>query len=667
MTQELELEIVSISDEALPTITVRFLLTRGGERVNSQESVQYELIEDGTQLNTTVLCEGDYNSVAFVIGDFPYLLLDTNAVSYMKDGFERVLRSLPGNDEYLIASFKDSANGVIDVPFTADITEGLEFIDEIDSQPYFLGSPLYHTVMLALERLSARNGRRYCVVLSAFSNSNIIDYHKTAASDISQFAIDNKIALYNIRWEYYNIPDPPLTGIGDYDLMRIAPRTGGKSYTIQKPDLNQLSDTLAHILNEIQSPYCTLIYDGENCIDSIRHIELTATVEGETVTADTLFHSAFRPDTISLQLQALDENIVPYRPFDVFLRLSPGLSTRLPLEFSFLIKYDPELMFMYRKAIIDSMMTGSEPVLEDISEGVIRCSYSQNYPVFGNGSLLGFKFNAVLKDSSRPAFIVIDSVSLTNGCPNTVITYPDTIYICNCELEVNATALPAFVATGEEMRVPFELSQTLYPERALFTSLIHFDPEYLTPIGVDGIGAMTEDARLEWRLRAPDTLEVRADEGFMPKDGRTLFYARFRVKQPKAAVESHLSVPYVRAFSDCCYGLEKTSTTSILIDGECEKIVRRAGEFTLAQNAPNPARGETSFRFTVHSKGALDGKPALLTLYRSDGKAIAELYNQPIADGEYTVPYSTADLPAGMYYVVLTIGEESQTRSVVVE
>ena len=87
MTQELELEIVSISDEALPTITVRFLLTRGGERVNSQESVQYELIEDGTQLNTTVLCEGDYNSVAFVIGDFPYLLLDTNAVSYMKDGF----------------------------------------------------------------------------------------------------------------------------------------------------------------------------------------------------------------------------------------------------------------------------------------------------------------------------------------------------------------------------------------------------------------------------------------------------------------------------------------------------------------------------------------------------------------------------------------------------
>ena len=616
------------------------------------------LFENNAPVDYDVICSEAFNAVAIVLETSPLTLGANyhNPLQIIKRGIQSFINSTNKDDRILIGTYH--SDGSIGLPFTDDLDEARNFVNLLDYSDPFGELALYFTIDLAFNELINQSGRRICVVIGTAQNSD--DIHTVTLKDLNTKAVENNITVFYLRLVYKDVQLVPM--------QELCSATNGYSMIMVDEEIETIPEALLEISKEVTSPGCTFIYRTENCTDPSRSVRLSAQLSNQHYTADTVVTFPSRPDTVTIAAFAEYHELTPSKRSNVFLHLAPQLSTKMRLSFSFLIKYDPDALRLVDPVYTDgTIVSDGDLVIDEMRPGVLKCTFGPSRPAVTNGDMFGLRFAANMSDSSRPAFIVIDSVSMTNGCPNTVITYPDTIYICNCELEVNATAVPDFVTTTEEMRVPFELSQTLYPERALFTSLIHFDPDYLTPIGVDGIGAMTEDARLEWRLRAPDTLEVRADEGFMPKDGRTLFYARFRVKQPKAAVESHLSVPYVRAFSDCCYGLEKTSTTSILIDGECEKIVRRVGEFTLAQNAPNPVRGETSFRFTVHSKGALDGTLALLTLYRSDGKAIAELYNQSITDGEYTVPYSTADLPAGMYYVVLNIGENSQTRSVVVE
>ena len=452
--------------------------------------------------------------------------------------------------------------------------------------------------------------------------------------------------------------------------------SGGKLYELHPKDTLRLEEVAEEIAEDIHSQidakYCTISYTAEGCTDSVRTLELTVELNGQIATASTVITTPSRPDTLALTVSSESDDVVPPQSFDVYLHLEPHISTAFLTSFSFSVHYPPHAFEVQAPLLSDGTMMSENYVdIVNIHDEGFTCTIDYGRAIQSNGNLLGFTLRAPRPASSRPAFITIDSLTFENGCPNTVITYPDTVYICRCEKGLDVAIENVGVVTEEEIRLPVTVRDVRFSTNPIFTNFfttkIQFNREYLEPIGVDGIGALTNDALLGWRIEGGDTLVVYADESFVAGESDVLFYARFRVKQPKAAVESHLSVPYVRAFSDCCYGLEKTSTTSILIDGECEKIVRRAGEFTLAQNAPNPARGETSFRFTVHSKGALDGKPAHLTLYRSDGKAIAELYNQSITDGEYTIPYSTADLPAGMYYIVLTIGKDSQTRSVVVE
>ncbi|MAT40509.1 MAG: hypothetical protein CL946_13010 [Ectothiorhodospiraceae bacterium] len=587
-----------------------------------------------------------------------------------------MVNSIDDDAEILIVTTDTTSQGeLVTMGFTNDKPALVDFVeDKYPPFPSSFGHDAFphncrDAVMYALRELAKQSGSKYCVVYTA---ERSLDYPERPYSiDVLQLVDRYDIQMNTISTMPFQNPPKEY----DRELRRPSMLSGGQFIVLGPDQQNSITDTTLHLVPSILDSSCIITYTADNCTDSVRHIEIIAELsDGSTLYADTVVESPHRSDTLQLVVSSVKDEVDPPEHFHVYVRLEPRVDKQLPVSLSFLIKYDPITLRL------DAPHIASNTILEDagigiykVGDGVFKCELEYVYPAQESGNLIGLRFDALADSVSHPTFIALDSISFTAGCPNTVIAHPDTVYICVCQYDLGFEVQGEPILTGDEVLLPVVVKDTsIYgttplTNEMIFSTGIHFDPEYLTPIGVDGIGAMTEDARLEWRLRAPDTLEVRADEGFMPKDGRTLFYARFRVKQPKAAVESHLSVPYVRAFSDCCYGLEKTSTTSILIDGECEKIVRRAGEVTLAQNAPNPARGETSFRFTVHSKGALDGTTALLTLYRSDGKAIAELYNQPASDGEYTVPYSTADLPAGMYYVVLTIGKDSQTRSVVLE
>jgi hypothetical protein len=664
LAQPLTLEIKDFKTITLPNIRFKTLLLEDGEPRLRSDDVQYFLTENSVPVDFIIDCPSTYNSVVIIIDNLLNISYDESVSTYLRDVLTQFVDSLHPGDECMIID----SDGSVAVQFTSNkqwLRNAIAAMDTVG--PWVNGYPMYYPKLFhAMRELSQRGGNRHCIILSArvWPVSPTTHPPESAVRDTAQAS---NIKIHPLLWQDGGVSSLDSLRGDNRTLRRISDSTGGRTFSLFVNDFAGIQEAFTTLSSNITSPYCSVSYTASGCTDSLRELELTATIGNRSVRVDTIMRSPFRPDTIELIVEAELEDVVPGNEFNVYVRLAPQLHKDLQFKFSFLIRYYPPSFQFLNPLLENATMTdGSHLVAEFVSPGVMRCTMDLRTPAIDRGNLLGWKFNVWRTDSSRPAYIVIDSVTLFSGCPNTVIAHPDTVYICNCERELPVAVQGAPVFTGEEVSMPVVLTDTLLYERALFSLKLHYDDTVLEPIGVEGVGTITENALLTWRIAGTDTLEVRADESFVPGPGRVLFNVRFRLKRPKAAITSEIAIPYVRAFSDCCYHQSNLAPNSILIDGLCNKVVRRRAEFTLEPNHPNPAREQTQFRFTVHDREGEVARPATLTLYRSDGTIVRELYNAIVQEGVYDIPYSIGDLSAGTYYYVLSIDGKSQTRSLVV-
>ena len=83
------------------------------------------------------------------------------------------------------------------------------------------------------------------------------------------------------------------------------------------------------------------------------------------------------------------------------------------------------------------------------------------------------------------------------------------------------------------------------------------------------------------------------------------------------------------------------------------------GEFTYAlqQNYPNPFNPATNITFSVPEE-----VPVRLAVFNNLGEEVAELVNDNLAAGQYTVRFDASDLSSGVYYYRLTAGTFTQTQ-----
>jgi hypothetical protein len=90
--------------------------------------------------------------------------------------------------------------------------------------------------------------------------------------------------------------------------------------------------------------------------------------------------------------------------------------------------------------------------------------------------------------------------------------------------------------------------------------------------------------------------------------------------------------------------------------------------FSLEQNYPNPFNPATSIRYTIPEKALLNQGtvPVKLVVYNVLGSKVAELVNDNLPAGTYTVDFKAASggrlLPSGMYFYNLTAGNFSTTK-----
>lgn len=91
--------------------------------------------------------------------------------------------------------------------------------------------------------------------------------------------------------------------------------------------------------------------------------------------------------------------------------------------------------------------------------------------------------------------------------------------------------------------------------------------------------------------------------------------------------------------------------------GIVEAEINTPIEYSLSQNYPNPFNPSTTIEFQIPSDGFVS-----LKIYNTIGQEVSTLINENQPAGKYSVNFSAAELPSGLYFYSLRSGEYNVTR-----
>jgi len=115
-----------------------------------------------------------------------------------------------------------------------------------------------------------------------------------------------------------------------------------------------------------------------------------------------------------------------------------------------------------------------------------------------------------------------------------------------------------------------------------------------------------------------------------------------------------------------------TLNDSITVDVPEDNII--SNNFTLSQNYPNPFNPTTTIKFTVptsflqsslnHAAG-MEDKLTTLLVYNILGQQLKTLVNEQKSPGGYEIQFDGSDLPSGIYFYSLRVGDKVQSKKMI--
>ena len=82
--------------------------------------------------------------------------------------------------------------------------------------------------------------------------------------------------------------------------------------------------------------------------------------------------------------------------------------------------------------------------------------------------------------------------------------------------------------------------------------------------------------------------------------------------------------------------------------------------FNLSQNYPNPFNPSTTFRYSIPNESKV-----IIKVYDILGKEITTLLNEEKSAGSYEVDFNAVNLPSGVYFYQLKVGEYTNTKTMI--
>lgn len=635
--QPLELRMHAIDAVALPRIKLKVSLSRDGVMLAQPGRATFALLDNGRPMTLDIDCPDSavINNVALVLdnsGSLSGLAFDS-----LKAGAHAVVDSLRDNDATAVYDFRNDGRRVQD--FTTDKSV---LHNAVSGLTLGAGTPLYSTTDMALDDLAARTGKKYCIVFTdGVDNSSPIPWSvlpaKARAAGVRVFIIG-----------FSN------TELSDDILSTIARETGGRYWRLFSPAL--IAGVLRDIAGDIVSPWCTISYDADGCTDSLRVLNLTASLDAQVAAADTAFFSPFRADTLRARVLA-PARMLPGDRAIIYVQLEPGLHTNLELSFSFLLRYDAALLepSSLSPVTLGTITQNTVVRVRELRPGVLRFSADFVRPGMAQGNLVGIQLRHVAADSSRPVSLTLDSLVLLAGCPTTVLLTSDTVDLCQCEAALSYTMeLAAPVAAGETAFVPLRIPLPAASAPALLRARLRYDAEMLRFDGIDATDGRDWDAEID-RASGLAWITMYTPSGM----GELRALLRFTGEAERVPRRAFVHIDHMMMYDSCCRDA-KADSADFFVDGQCSFLLRRVSSTGIVAAWPNPASERLH---VLCSQDSVDFTNACLELYDCHGRVV----RRQQLDGGTPRLQSTIDintLPPGHYTLVFRDARTLSARSI---
>jgi Mg-chelatase subunit ChlD len=640
LTAQWRLDLREVDARALPRVRMLAVLVRDGMPYARAGEAAWRMTQNGLPVDLHADCpdSGWINSLALVLDNSSSM--SGVPIQSLKDAAKAMVDSLRPDDEAAVVAFGAGVTLIRDFTNRKDSLRAA-----IDTMKAGGSTPLIDAVIFALQRISARGGRKALVILTdGIDNSSSGTY-----AQIRALAAQYGVKLFTIGYG--------SGGVSENMLETLARETGARYFRIFGPA--QLQEVFASIASELTFPGCLLWWDAPSCTDSVRVLHVEATAEGRTVAWDSVMHFPWRPDTLLLRVTAPAE-VGPGGYAIAYLALAPRVHTGLLLTFRFLFRFDPNLLEIapLLPVTLGTIAQNTKVSLSMLRPGVVECSAVAIPPAFATGNLLGFRLTGLAADSSRPVILSIDSVEFAAGCENVILAEPDTIDVCQCKRPLAAwLRAPSLVPAGGEAVFEVCVADTALTARTQFIAQLRYDAAVLTPLRVEAQGGAAAAARLLWDVPAPGVLRIRPEGSFTPSPGTLLLRAVFAAASPLHPAWTAVVLPSIRAWARCCPAALPDTAVAALLDGACRRVVLRQSRLALEAPAPNPCSARARLSFTCAWPEDEAPASARLLLYDLQGALRGE-WRCAATPGRHVVDADLRGLDTGAYLLVLEAGEE---------
>jgi len=637
--QNLSVSVSDVDFSGLPRIKVTVCAEQEGVLLRGLEADAFRLRENGIRYPVTARCPDPlaFNSVALVLDNSGSM---SPVMTKLIEAAGRLVDSLDPLDECAVVTFGRNVqmleNFTIDRNLLKSALAGLYAEG---------GTPLFDASMLALDSLALRAGNRVAVIITD-GEDNLSE-----ATDSAVIARARQLdaRLYTIAF-----------GISDENqlvMRNMAIATGGDFFSVVRP--SELPAVYEKIAADITEKCCRIEYYSENCVDTLRSIDVAVLVGGDSARAQASFVSPSRPDTMRLSVEAPDA-LFPLESGMGWISCEPPPSPLLELTLSFTLVFDEDLVDVTPRLPFTLGTAAQNQVVDMVKVGTgrLRFIFSRIIPVPGSGRLIGFPLQGLPADSSRRVRIGIEDIVLDGG-PVRFIVSEDSVSICQClkplALEFDSLTV---ISRYDEVVLPLRATGGISEGAPLMLDALISLPEGVEVAEmIEGV-VLPRDA-LRGEPAGTSSYRISAQSPVMPlRSVGTLLYLRLNIKPGGNVTALTVRCDSARLWQLCCPADTARRPASVLLDGYCEPLLsRRDGRLSLAASPDPLTRGEGQLTARALVPRFLDGRIFTADAVDMLGRPALRIFERSLPAGENIFEVNTGELPSGLYILLLGSGD----------